>query len=145
MRAVLPALALVCAVIGAPVSALAHGVHPHVETQAAVTVIFSYEDHAPMAGERFEVMAPDGETVFTSGVTDLLGRAVFRPNQEGTWTVRVFSENGHGATARVPVGGDLLAMEAAGPRAGKLNKVITGVAVLFGIFGIAALVFSQKK
>ncbi len=145
MRVVARALALVIAVIVGPVSAQAHGVHPHVETQAAVTVIFSYEDHAPMAGERYEVMAPDGETVFTSGVTDLLGRTVFRPNQEGTWTVRVFSEDGHGATARVPVGGDLLAMEASGPRAGKLNKVITGGAVLFGIFGIAALVFSQKK
>lgn len=145
MRIAVRALALVIAVITGPIAAQAHGVHPHVETQAAITVIFSYEDHAPMAGERFEVMAPDGETLFTSGVTDLLGRAVFRPNEEGTWTVRVFSENGHGATARVPVGGDLLAMEASGPRAGKLNKVITGGAVLFGIFGIAALVFSQKK
>jgi nickel transport protein len=138
-----------------PALSFAHGVHPHVENQQAKSVAFSYENHQPMAQEQYDVFAPGSETPFQSGKTDLKGRAVFCPDQEGEWTVRVFTEDGHGATAHVMVDKAFLegptehmephhSHEPAG-RPFLAQKMITGIGVLLGIFGIGALIASRKN
>lgn len=132
-------------VVLVPGLGLAHGVHPHVESTTALTVTFSFENHIPMGGERFEIQAPESETIFQAGQTDPLGRVVFRPDREGVWVIRVFSEDGHGTTARIPVGNDLLTSEVEAPGPGQASKIIMGVSILFGLFGVLALVSRRKR
>lgn len=141
-------------------TALAHGVHPHVSTCRAVVVEFGYENHQPMADERFEVRAPRQESPFLSGQTDPLGRAVFCPDRVGEWTVRVFSQDGHGATATVTVDEAMIAGTAPHqnahaedgqtpnlvvPGGGIVNKLALGIGVLLGIFGVVAILTSRNK
>lgn len=86
--------------------ALAHGGHGHASTEHAITVTFSNDAGAPLAGLTSRVHGPDGQR-YLAGQTDPLGRVVFLPDQPGTWTVKAMSEEGHGGTVRVEVGEDL--------------------------------------
>lgn len=126
--------------LAAPRPASAHGVHVQQQNTRAVSVEFSYDDLTPMSFEQYEVLAPDADAPFQVGRTDGLGRVVFRPDREGSWQVRVWTEDGHGGSTAVQVNGDMLATEELNARSGRLNKIITGIAVLFGLFGLLALV-----
>ncbi len=146
-----PVALLVCGLLTAlpavlaPAPALAHGVHIHQQNGSAVVVEFLFEDHSPLAFEEYEVMAPGARAPHQVGRTDRLGRVVFSPDSEGAWQVKVWTEDGHGGTTTVQVNGDMLVQEEGGARAGQLNKIITGVAVLFGLFGILAMVSKKAR
>jgi hypothetical protein len=57
--------------------------------------------------------------------------------------VRVFSEDGHGVDLRVQAGAGELAGIPTGP--GRVWKVLTGVAVLFGLFGLWAVFVRGRR
>lgn len=126
-------------------SALAHGVSSSVETLPAVSVTFRFDDQSPMADQVFEIQAPGSDQVYQSGHTDPHGRVVFRPDRQGIWQVRAFTSDGHGARVKVPVSAEMLVTSSGQGRSSKSTKLITGGAIIFGIFGIAALVANRKN
>ena len=133
---------LVLTLGAAPV--LAHGLTSSVASGHAFTVSFHYDDGSPVADCSFEVFDPAMGQPYQTGRTDRLGRVAFRPDRPGLWQVRVWTEDGHGSTAQVEVDATLsLAPPQAAP-VSRLQKVITGVAVLFGLFGVLALVQSRS-
>ena len=134
-----------CALLAASVPAAAHGLDHRVTGDRAVVVTLTYDDGAPFSFESCEVTPPAQDTPSQVGRTDRNGRVVFLPDRAGDWRVRVMAEDGHGADISVPVGADLLptASGPAGPS--RFGKIVTGVSVLFGVFGVAALFVSRRK
>ncbi len=132
------------ALVAAP--ALAHGVDTTVGNVRAVTVTVTYEDGSPLAFESCEVSAPGDGPAFQVGHTDRLGRVVFVPDRPGRWTVKVTGEDGHGAVVPVTVDAAMVASgAAAAPAAGaRGTKLVTGVGVLLGVFGIVALTLRRR-
>ena len=124
-----------------PTPILAHGVTTDITHGPAVMVTVTYGDGQPMVLETCEVLAPDDSTAFQVGRTDRLGRVVFAPDRSGTWRVKVTTADGHGAEVPVEVDVSLFAVtgESTRPRT-QVSKIITGIGVLLGIFGVVALV-----
>jgi len=125
--------------------ALAHGVEHRIDRGEAVMVTFTSQHGGPMTGAGFRVFSPDGRTIFASGETDALGRAVFVPDQAGDWRVLMATEDGHGAEVDVPVEqGELLAgadseRVSSMPAAGRIPATAAGIGYLFGLAGLLAL------
>lgn len=137
---------LVCLVASvAPGTAAAHGLNHDFAGDRAVVVTLTYDDGAPFSFESCEVTPPGEHTPSQVGRTDRRGRVVFLPDRAGNWRVRVTSEDGHGADLTVPVGADLLpsGKQTAGPS--RFAKIVTGVSVLFGIFGVTALFITRRR
>lgn len=138
-------LLLLVAVLLASGGAVAHGVEYRIERGEAVMVHFSSHHDGAMAGAGFRVFSPDGRSIFASGNTDAIGRAVFVPDEPGNWRVLMATEDGHGAEVEVLVEG---VAEVAGPRggrdsdgpiAGRVPATAAGIGYLFGLAGLLAL------
>ncbi len=127
-----------------PNVALTHGVSSSIETQPAVSVTFHFDDHSPMSDQPFEIRAPGSDRPYQTGHTDPQGRVVFRPDRQGTWQVRTFTTDGHGAMVKVQVTPEMLVTAESHKRSSKSTKLITGGAIIFGIFGVAALIANRK-
>lgn len=129
-----------------PALVWAHGVESWVERGDAIRVHFSSDHGGPMIDVGFRVFTPDGRSVFASGQTDALGRAVFAPDQAGTWRVLMASKDGHGAEVEIAVSPDELAgvgdaqsgpVHVAG--AVPAGSTLAGVGYLLGLAGLLAL------
>ncbi|MGB0514457.1 MAG: hypothetical protein ACPGJE_06425 [Wenzhouxiangellaceae bacterium] len=129
-----------------PVAAWAHGVEAWIERGDAIRVHFSSDHGGPMVDAGFRVFTSDGREVFARGHTDALGRAVFSPNQAGTWRVLMASEDGHGAEVEIPVSAEELAgATPARPAPVRVAGAIpagstaAGIGYLLGIAGLLVL------
>ena len=143
-RLIPAALVLVALAWAGP--AAAHGVHTTFLSGPAVAMTVSFEDGSPMSFEEFEAIPPGDDTPFQIGRTDRLGRVVFQPDRAGTWTVRVWSEDGHGTVVEIPVGEDMLPSGGDNsPQVSQVNRIVTGVAVLFGIFGLVTMFTARRS
>ena len=133
--------------LGLTGSATAHGVDTTVGASNAVVVTVTHEDGTPVAFEPYEVFPPEGSRVFASGRTDGMGRVVFVPDREGDWRVMVAAADGHGAALTVPVDEGLPLRSACRDSAvgDRPWPVVTGVALLFGVFGIVAMVQARRR
>ena len=129
---------------GAATGVRAHEVDHQVTRADAVVVALQYADGSPFAYEQYEVLPP-GETVpFQTGRCDAQGRVVFLPDRPGDWRVKASSEDGHGAELTVAV--DAVGSAAARPRSlwERSSRLVTGIALLFGIFGLFTL-FARRR
>lgn len=125
---------------------LAHGVDTTVEQGRAVLVTVTHEDGSPLVAESYEILPPGGGSVFASGRTDQLGRVLFAPDRAGDWLVRVVVPDGHGAVCLVPVDAAMLATAAGPAPAGNRPwQMVTGIALLFGVFGLVALLQARRR
>ena len=135
--------ALVIAAAG-PGQALAHGLQHRIDEAAAVSVELFLADGSAFAFESYEVYRAGDEIPFQVGRTDARGRVVFLPDRAGTWRIKAFSEDGHGADFSFSTGarGDV--------KVGRESfldrhlRVIAGVSVIFGVFGLIGL-FSRRR
>ena len=137
------------AVVGAflllAAAAAAHGPDTTVSQGAAVIVTAIYEDGSPMAFEVCEVLPPGDRPPFLVGRTDRLGRVAFAPDRLGEWRVRVTSEDGHGVEVPVAVDESMIASAKASAHGGRIWKLVTGVSVLFGVFGLLNLATQRRQ
>lgn len=138
-----------CATIGwlLVATASAHGVASTVTREQAVVVTVTYEDGTPLANQTYDVRAPGADEPRQLGRTDDCGRVVFLPHLAGEWRVRVTTADGHGAVVPVEIAADMLPANAASGGWGRnrLSKLVTGVALIFGVFGVVALVALRRK
>jgi nickel transport protein len=120
----------------------AHDLHHSVESGSAVIVTLSYGDGAAFSFEAFELFRPGEDTPFSVGRTDALGRVVFVPDVYGDWRLRAFSEDGHGVD--VTVAATVAGVVVSTPPSGRSRQIVTGLSVLFGVFGLIALFYRRK-
>ena len=134
-----------------PAVGWSHGVETWIEHGDAIRVHFSSSHDGPMVDVGFRIFGPDGRSVFARGRTDALGRAVFVPDQAGTWRLLMASEDGHGAEVEIPVSADDLAGRSSNPPAPvqvagavPAGSTAAGIGYLLGLAGLLAL-FSRRR
>ena len=134
------ALAWACA------TGLCHGhglAAERVEGGVGVRVV--YDDGTPVTFSDVKVRAPGaGEREALGGTTDRNGCFMFRPDAPGVWTVTVDDGMGHALTHEIAFDGALAvpAPSRGGPPKGQ--GVMTGLAVIFGLFGWTAYLRLQR-
>ena len=126
-------------------TAAAHEIERSITRQEAVVVRLSYGDGTAFSYESYEVIRPGEEVPFQTGRTDAEGRISFLPDTEGTWRVRAFSEDGHGADLEVDVGANGLSLEAERRPDGRWTRVLIGLGVLLVLFGMLRLLFRRSR
>lgn len=119
----------------APVSA--HEVASTVTRGDAVIVTLHYADGTPLAYEECEVKAEGAAQPLVVGRTDVEGRMAFVPEPGVAYTVRAFSQDGHGAIVRVEPSDAVSAVPTtfSGPGA-PFGRIGLGVVLILGLFAI---------
>jgi nickel transport protein len=122
-----------------PGRAAAHDLQHSVGEGAAVSVKLFFADGKEFSFESYELYRAGDEIPFQVGRTDIEGRVVFLPDRAGTWRLKVFSEDGHGADLSFTTGGEGGVQDANEPFLERHLRIIVGVSVIFGVFGLVSL------
>jgi nickel transport protein len=118
-----------------PVQALAHDLQHRIDESAAVSVELFFADGSAFDFESYEVYRAGDEIPFQVGRTDARGRIVFLPDRPGTWRIKAFSEDGHGADFSFSTGAKGDVTGGSGSLLDRHLRIIAGVSVIFGVFG----------
>ncbi len=118
------------------------------EKGIAVRAFYSEKD--PSSYSSYEIWGPgDREDLpHQTGRTDKNGFLAFVPDRAGTWKIRLWGESSHGFhgfTTEVKVDKELNLESFSKPLLATHTKLITGLSLIFGIFGIYALLKSRRK
>jgi nickel transport protein len=128
-------------------AALAHTVNYDVQQKGmAVRVFYSAND--PASYSEYEVYGPGDTLPHQTGRTDKNGFVAFVPERPGIWTIKVLGESSHGfhgVTTEVKVNEGLNLASFSKPLVATWTKLLTGISVIVGIFGIYAFIRSRKS
>jgi len=118
------------------------------EKGIAVKAFYSEKD--PSSYSQYEIWGPgDREDLpHQTGRTDKNGFLAFVPDRAGTWKIRLWGESSHGYhgfTTEIKVDKELNLESFSKPLLATHTKLITGLSLIFGIFGIYAFLKSRKK
>lgn len=102
-----------------------------------VVVHFYFQGGKGFSYEAYEVFYEADKIPFQVGRSDALGRVVFCPDREGFWTLKVTSEDGHGATIKLKAGGKRV--EAEKDFFSRYERLFVGVGILLGLFGFSQI------
>lgn len=111
----------------------------------SVRVFYSPDDPASYA--EYEVFGPGDTEPYQVGRTDRRGCVSILPDRPGDWRIKVLGESAHGfhgITIEVKVNEAFLVESFSKPLLATHTKLITGVALIFGVFGLYALWKSRK-
>jgi nickel transport protein len=127
--------------------ALGHTVNYDVQQKGtAVRIFYTAED--PASYSDYEVYGPGDTLPHQTGRTDKNGFATFVPDRPGSWKVKVLGESSHGfhgVTIDVTVTDTLDLKTFSKPLVATSTKLITGISLIVGLFGMYALIKSRKK
>jgi nickel transport protein len=126
-----------------PGGALAHDLQHQIEEGTAVSVRLFFADGSDFDFESYEVYRAGDEIPFQVGRTDLRGRVVFLPDRPGTWRIKAFSEDGHGADFSFSTGAGGGVRDTNQPFLERHLRIVVGLSVIFGLFGLISL-FMRK-
>lgn len=129
----------------APVSG--HSIHYHVQPKGISVKVF-YEKENPASYSEYELFGPGDKEPHQIGRTDKNGFLSFLPDRPGTWRIRVWGESTHGfhgVTIDVQVDQALQLESFSKPLLATHTKLIVGVSLIFGLFGIYTLWRSRRK
>jgi nickel transport protein len=138
-------IATASALIALRPPAAAHQVEHELESGDATVIALRYADGTPFAFESYEIHAAGESTPIQVGRSNAQGRIAFVAPQAGRFRLRAFSEDGHGvdflfdAHATATVHADAPAVLPRG------TKILVGLALLFGLFGILSLVYRSRR
>jgi hypothetical protein len=146
----LPVLCAFSLLASVPKTAVAHAIDHREYSASARVVEVVYADGRPVDFEEFEVTGPGDRSPFMVGRTDRLGRVVFVPDRDGEWSVKVWSEDGHGLTTTVMVeqGPDSGAEDAQQHEStsGNRTRRLIGLAIGLGVISaLGASLFLKAK
>ena len=127
-----------------PVQAAAHDQQHSIREGTAVSVKLFFADGSKFDFESYEVYRAGDEIPFQVGRTDAQGRVVFLPDRAGTWRIKAFSEDGHGADFSFTTGAKGAVRDANRPFLERHLRIIVGASLIFGVFGLLNL-FARKK
>ena len=118
--------------------------------QKGIAIRAFYTDKDPASYSQFEIYGPGDrdDLPHQTGRTDKNGFLAFVPDRPGTWKVKIWGESSHGYhgfTAEIKVDKELSLESFSKPLLAIHTKLITGLSLIFGIFGIYAYLKSRKK
>jgi len=118
--------------------------------QKGIAVRAFYSEKDPASYSQYEIYGPgDREDLpHQTGRTDRNGFLSFVPDRAGTWKIKLWGESSHGFhgfTAEVKVDQGLNLESFSKPLVALHTKLITGLGLIFGLFGIYALWRSRGK
>ena len=131
-------------VILLPLSLFAHGVEYNVNLQNSVVIRVFYDDGYPMDYADYEIKSSDGE-IFQIGVTDRQGILSFIPDMIGKWEVKIDDGMGHGILTSIDIDEDMLPSMNNSLKHSRLQKLIIGLSVIFGLTGIMFYIVTKRE
>ncbi|MCX8118534.1 MAG: hypothetical protein N3G78_11450 [Desulfobacterota bacterium] len=130
-------------------SPLAHGHSIHYDVQPkGVSVKIFYDRENPASYSQYELFGPGDKEPHQIGRTDKNGFLSFFPDRAGTWKIKVWGESTHGfhgITIEVKVDSALRLESFGKPLVATHTKLIVGISLIFGLFGIYSLWRSRKR
>ena len=135
------ALCVALLVLLSPTAGHAHALLHDVVEGEAVILRFTFPDAQVVGFEPYEVLAPGVEIPFQSGRVNALGEISFRPDRPGTWRVRLFTADGHGAEIDLEVdeAGNVAPLGHHGGPHDYWLRVLAALGYLLGAFGLLVL------
>jgi nickel transport protein len=103
-----------------------------------------FSDGTPFSYENYEIIREGENIPFQTGRSDANGRIVFLPDKAGSWRINVFSEDGHGLTITVETSESGALHNTDRPLGNRYDRLIVGVAIIFGLFGLLSLYFRRS-
>jgi nickel transport protein len=131
----------------APSLVRAHTIHYAVEPKGMTVRIF-YAANDPASYAEYELAGPGDALPYQTGRTDRNGCVSFLPDRPGVWQVKVLGESAHGfhgVTIEVKVDQALGLESFSKPLVATHTRLITGLSLIVGIFGIYAYWRSRKR
>ncbi len=125
----------------------AHGVFYKVGDKALGVTITSANNLA-IANANVTVYAPSASLPFVKGNTDINGNFAFVPDSHGKWRINVDVPSDHGSHKKeffieVDKNFDIKSFEKMPLE--RYSKILNSLGILFGIFGVIALIKCRKK
>lgn len=128
-------------------AAQAHSINYQVE-QKGMAVRAYYSDKDAAAYSQYELFGPGDREPHQTGRTDRNGYLAFVPDRPGTWKLQVWGESTHGfhgVTTEIKIDQALGLEGFKKPMVAAHTRYVTGISLIFGIFGVFALWTSRKK
>ncbi len=123
----------------------AHDLQYRVTDEQAVVATFFYLDGSAFSYQSYEIYPP-GQTVPSQvGRTDASGRLAFLPDTPGQWRIKATSEDGHGVDFRAHISEQRLIGEVEQPLFERYQRLLVGVGLILGLFGLLSLFYRGKK
>ncbi len=122
----------------------AHDLRHRVGAAEAVVIELYYDGGEPFAYESYELYREGEDLPAQLGRTDARGRIVFLADQAKTWQLKTHSEDGHGLEARIEISSTGAVTLERGAFAERYPRLLAGVAVILGLFGLYQLFLKSK-
>lgn len=139
------AACILCGLLLASGQTLAHDLQHNVSGEQAVVVRLFYVNDAPFTFEQYEIFRDGEKLPYQVGRTDSQGRIAFLPDRAATWRIRTLSEDGHGMEFRLTTDAAAAVTSAEKPAYERYGRIVVGVAVILGIFGLLNLFLKRRK
>lgn len=124
----------------------AHEVRYSISRGEAYILDFYYSDGTKFAFESYEIYKPSNErTAYQVGRTNEHGVISFVPDTVGRWKVRVFSDDGHGASAELDITEDSKVTERKIDFFERFAKPTFGTGLILILFSIVNLFVRRKR
>ncbi len=138
-------LVVICSIIWVTGNAAGHELQYSLRQGTAVVVRLQYADKGEFSYESYEIFREGEDIPYQVGRTDAKGAIAFVPDRGGAWRIRTFSEDGHGLDFTIDVDDDQVLRAADRSLFDRYERIIVGIALLFGIFGTINLFARRKK
>jgi nickel transport protein len=141
-RLLLASFFVMCSAPGAN----AHSIHYDVQ-QKGMAVRVYYSDKDPAAYSQYELYGPGDKEPHQTGRSDNNGYIGFVPDRPGTWKLQIWGESSHGfhgVTTEIKVDQALNLESFSKPLVATYTKLVTGISIVFGLFGVYALWTSRR-
>jgi nickel transport protein len=126
---------------------LSHTVNYEVQQKGMAARIF-YSAKDPASYSEFELYGPGDTLPHQTGRTDKNGMVAFVPDRPGVWKLKVLGESAHGfhgVTIDLKVDSAVNLESFSKPLVATSTKMVTGLSLIIGIFGIYAFFKSRKN
>lgn len=136
---------LLAAWLAASPMAWSHDLQYTVTQGQAVVVRLHYADDTPFSFEGYEIYPEGDKLPVQVGHTDTQGRIAFLPDKAGRWRIKAISEDGHGLDFTLST--DAAASVASSEKSvyERYGRILTGVALILGLFGIINLYLKRRN
>ncbi len=123
----------------------AHSVQYSVNNQKAIVIKIFFADGTPFSYEKYEIYSPDNIKVpYQVGRTDQYGRVIFIPDRTGNWTIKAFSEDGHGIIKKIHIN-NISTTHENPQQFSYLLKIFIGVLIILSVYLLFYLSNRREK
>lgn len=116
-----------------------HALNYDLEKNSGVAISLSFDKNAPASWADYKIYAPNMSMPYQQGKSDSSGIISFLPNKNGEWKIYVEADAGHGKHSQeilVNIAENETAKIENKPMFSRFQASLSGIGIIFGIFGI---------